>query len=385
MRFSSDRGAHARRQDFDNLEVNKNAMNPIALVMIVRNEARCLARCLDSVRAHVDEMLVLDTGSTDDTVAIAERSGARVARFDWIDDFAAARNAALGWVDAPWRLVLDADEWMATGSSALAELRHTPPEFIGSVRVDSLVHDEHGQPQSAPSWLPRVLPRGVRYTGRIHEQPDSALPRRRLQITVGHDGYLPDLSAAKRGRNRQLLKTALADDPSDAYLHYQLGKDHEVHGEHEVAVGCYECASRLLARGPGAEVAWRHDLVLRQAYTLKKCRRFDEALALIRRELVAWPDSPDLPFTLGDVLLDAALAQPARAGEWLPQIEQAWLRAIAIGERPDLPDSLRGRGSYLAAHNLAAFHGSLGQAGQAAEWRERAARWRAESNAAGAR
>ncbi len=116
MSFSSDRGAHARRQDFDNLEVNRHAMNPIALVMIVRNEARCLARCLDSVRAHVDEMLVLDTGSTDDTVAIAERSGARVARFDWIDDFAAARNAALGWVDAPWRLVHDADEWMATGT-----------------------------------------------------------------------------------------------------------------------------------------------------------------------------------------------------------------------------------------------------------------------------
>ena len=385
MRFSSDRGARASRPAFDNLEVNRHAMNPIALVMIVRNEARCLARCLDSVRAHVDEMLVVDTGSTDDTVAIAEHRGAHVARFDWIEDFSAARNAALDRVDTPWRLVLDADEWLTSGASALAELRHMAPEFIGSVQVESLVRDEHGAQQCAPSWLPRVLPRGVRYVGRIHEQPDAALPRQRLALQVAHDGYLPDLSAAKRGRNRKLLQAALADDPSDAYLHYQLGKDHEVHGEHEIAVGCYECASRLLACGPGAAVAWRHDLVLRRAYTLKKCRRFDEALALIRRELVAWPDSPDLPFTLGDVLLDAALAQPARAGEWLPQIEQAWLRAIAIGERPDLPDSLRGRGSFLAAQNLAAFHGSLGQAEQARQWRERAAQWRAESDAPGAR
>jgi glycosyltransferase involved in cell wall biosynthesis len=360
-------------------------MNPIALVMIVRNEARCLARCLGSARAHVDEMLVVDTGSTDDTVSIAERYGARVARFGWVDDFAAARNAALGQVEAPWRLVLDADEWIASDALALAELRNANPDFIGSVRVESLVQDEHAVRQSAPSWLPRVLPRGVRYVGRIHEQPAGALPRRRLALTVTHDGYLPEQSAAKRGRNRQLLQTALADDPSDAYLHYQLGKDFEVHGEHDRSLPCYERATRLLAASADEPAAWRHDLILRQAYTLKKCRRFDDALALIHRESLAWPDSPDLPFTLGDVLLDAALAQPARAGEWLPQIEQAWLRAIAIGERPDMPDSLLGRGSFLAAHNLAAFHGSLGQAEQAAHWRERAALWRAEADAAGAR
>jgi len=385
MRFSSDRAARASRQDFDNLEGNRHQMNSIALVMIVRNEARCLARCLDSVRAHVDEMLVVDTGSTDDTVAIAERCGARVARFDWIDDFAAARNAALERVDTPWRLVLDADEWLTSGAAELADLRHTQPDFIGSVQVESLVRDEHGAQQSAPSWLPRVLPRGVRYVGRIHEQPDAALPRRRLALHVVHDGYLPEQSASKRGRNRQLLQTALVDDPTDAYLHYQLGKDFEVHADHGNAVSCYQRASDLLAAGKSTTVAWRLDLVLRQAYTLKKCRRFDESLSLIRRELLAWPDSPDLPFTLGDVLLDAALAQPARAGEWLPQIEQAWLRAIDIGERPDLPDSLRGRGSFLAAQNLAAFHGSLGQAAQAAHWRERADQWRAESDAAGPR
>ena len=65
------------------------------------------------------------------------------------------------------------------------------------------------------------------------------------------------------------------------------------------------------------------------------------------------------------------------ASLWLlPRIEAAWQRAVAIGERPELPDSVRGRGSFLAAHNLAAFHESLGQAAQAAQWREREARWR---------
>lgn len=345
----------------------------IALVMIVRNEARCLARCLDSARAHVDDMLVLDTGSTDGTPDIARQCGARVAHFDWVDDFSAARNAALAQVSTPWRLVLDADEWIDSGTDALASLREQAPDFLGLVQVDSQVCDERGQIQQAPSWLPRVLPRGVTYTGRIHEQPQTTLPRQRLGLVLGHDGYLPAQQTSKAGRNRVLLQTALAEYPGDRYLSYQLGKDHEVHGEYAQALPYYEAAwSRA-----DAAAAWRHDLLLRTLYTLKKLGHFEAALALAEREGVHWQHSPDFHFTLGDVLLDAALARPARAAEWLPLIEQAWLRAVEIGERPDLPDSLRGRGSYLAAHNLAAFHTSLGQVAQATAWRERAQQWRA--------
>ena len=71
------------------------ARRRIALVLIARNESRAIERCLASVRPWVDEMIVLDTGSVDDTPAIAARCGARVTHFTWIDDFAAARNAAL--------------------------------------------------------------------------------------------------------------------------------------------------------------------------------------------------------------------------------------------------------------------------------------------------
>ena len=67
-------------------------MSSIALVMIARNEARCIARCLDSVRGCVDEMWVLDTGSADATAAIAQAHGARVAPFVWCDDFARATH-----------------------------------------------------------------------------------------------------------------------------------------------------------------------------------------------------------------------------------------------------------------------------------------------------
>ena len=113
--------------------------------------------------------------------------------------------------------------------------------------------------------------------------------------------------------------------------------------------------------------------MLRRLFTLKKLMRFDAAVALAEQEMPRWPDSPDFFFTLGDVLLDWAASAPARAGELLPMIEASWLRAIEIGEQPQLQDSVRGRGSYLAAHNLGLLHAELGDPALAAVWREREA------------
>jgi hypothetical protein len=90
-----------------------------------------------------------------------------------------------------------------------------------------------------------------------------------------------------------------------------------------------------------------------------------------------WAASPDFFFTLGDVLLDWAVAKPQQGAALLPMIESSWRRALDIGENPALPDTVRGRGSFLAAHNLAALFDGLGDAVQARAWREQAARMRA--------
>jgi tetratricopeptide (TPR) repeat protein len=349
-------------------------MSAIELVMIVRDEARCLERCLASVAPWVDAMLVVDTGSVDGTVAIARRAGARVARFAWIDDFAAARNAALAQSTAPWRLVLDADEWIAEAGESLAALRDEAPAFVGQVRVASLFDAAAGGVDEAPSWLPRVLPQGVAYAGRIHEQPESALPRRRLPLVVGHDGYRDAQKAAKAGRNERLLRLALAAEPDDAYFHYQLGKDLEIGGRFAEAVPHYLAALDGCAPAAG----WRHDLVLRTLFTLKRLARFEQAMALAEVEMPRWAGSPDFFFTLGDLLLDWVVARPEHAATLLPTVESSWLRAIEIGEQPGLQDTVRGRGSWLAAHNLALLHAGFGAPTDAERWRERAANWRAE-------
>ena len=341
----------------------------IALVMIARNEARCIARALGSARPWVDAMIVLDTGSTDATPRLAAQAGAEVHRVVWNDDFAAARNAALERADADWCLVLDADEWLAGGAPTLRTLTAPGERFIGLVRVTSQL-DGAGE---APSWLPRLLPRGVRYAGRVHEQPVSALPRRRVELVLGHDGYLGAQRAAKGDRNERLLRLALAEHPADAYLHYQLAKDLELRGHFDAAAPHYAQA----AAGADVEAAWRHDLVLRQLYTLKKLHAFDTALALAETEMAHWRHSPDFFFTVGDLLLDWAAHEPARAGELLPMIESSWLEAVAIGEQPQLNDSVRGRGSFLAAHNLAVLHAGLGDADTAQAWSAKAQQWRA--------
>jgi len=348
-------------------------MSRIDLVMIVRDEARCLDRCLASARDHVDGIVVVDTGSVDATVEIAKRHGAAVHRFAWIDDFAAARNAALAASDAPWRLVLDADEWIAEGGAALRAIGAGIEPFIGLIPVTSAFDAVGGGVEEAPSWLPRLLPRGVAYAGRIHEQPQSALPRRRLPLAIGHDGYRDAQKAGKAGRNARLLELALREAPGDPYLRYQLGKDLELAARFPAAAPHYLHA----LQGCDARAAWRHDLVLRTLFTLKKLGRHDEAMALAEAEMPHWSGSPDFFFALGDVLLDWAATRPEHGARLLPMIESSWLRALEIGEQPALQDSVRGRGSFLAAHNLAVLHESLGKGAAAAQWREREAALRA--------
>lgn len=335
--------------------------------MIARNEARCIERCLASARAHVDDMVVLDTGSVDDTRAYAARAGARVAAGAWHDDFARARNDALALVDSDWVLVLDADEWIVDGAAALARLRDEAPSFLGVVTVENLFDDARAGTSLSPSWIARVLPRGVRYEGRIHEQPRSTLSRRRLDLRVRHDGYLTSIMQAKRERNRVLLERAIAESPGDDYLQYQYGKELELAGDAAGAASQYE---RALG-GCDAAAVWRHDLVLRMIFVLKQLGRHGDGLSLVQREAGRWAESPDFHFAVGDLLLDWAAAQPGQAAALVPMIDASWQRAVAIGERPELPDSVRGRGSFLAAHNLAVLHGGLGRHDAAAHWRER--------------
>jgi len=338
----------------------------LALVVIARDEGPRIQRLLDSVAPWVDDMLVVDTGSSDDTVQRAVASGARVSHFAWCDDFAAARNAALAKSHADWNLVLDADEWLLDGGPALREVAAMAPDFVGALRLDDL--DTPGG--IVHSWLSRLLPGSVRYGGRVHEQPRHQLPVRRVPLVVGHDGYSPVRLAMKQGRNRRLLLTELDRTPDDAYLWYQLGKDHAAYGEHPQAADAFAQAVATPA-APAATEPWLTDLTTCALFALKKAGRHEEAVALADQCLQTCGESPDFFFALGDLLLDMAVERPDEVDRLLPMAQAAWQRCLEIGERPDLHGSVAGRGSHLAAHNLAVVCTGLGLADEADHWRAR--------------
>ncbi len=335
----------------------------VALVVIARDEAPRLGRLLRSVAPWVDDMLVLDTGSTDGTADVARAHGATVGHFDWCDDFSAARNAALAQAGTDWHLVLDADEWLIDGGAELQALRAAAPDFVGSIALVDQFFD--GQDRQAHGRLSRVLPGQVRYEGLVHEQPRHRLPVRALPLRVGHDGYLPQRLAHKQGRNRALLERALALAPNDAYLWYQLGKDAAVYDEHALAEQAFARAAALAPAGAG----WWPDLVTRRLFAHKRLGRHEQGLAWAEEQMPHCSDSPDVCFALGDLLLDWAAERPSLAGELLPMMAQCWRRCLELGERPELAGAVAGRGSYLAAHNLALVLDATGHGDDAAALR----------------
>ena len=350
-------------------------MTRLALVMIARDEADSIARCLESAKPYVDDMIVLDTGSQDETISVAEKTGARVYRFTWVDDFSAARNAALDYSDSDWNLVLDADEWIEGNAEQLGPSVLGRIPFIGLIPVENSF-EAQGQEQIYVSWLPRILPRGVRYLGKIHEQPVSDLPRQSIPLKVGHDGYTQRKIHKKKGRNIALLTKALQENPSDVYYLYQSGATYEVYGDYSNAVHYYE---KALA-GMEKNHLFRHDLIIRMMYSLKKLGRHEDAIYLSEREMGNWEHSPDFFFALGDLLLDFASRNPSKANnELLPMIEASWLKCLEIGENPSLLNSVKGRGSYLAAYNLSILYAGIGQAEKAGHYRNLSIRMRAES------
>jgi glycosyltransferase involved in cell wall biosynthesis len=191
--------------------------------MIVKNEERNLARCLDSVRGLASDLILVDTGSTDSTPLIAARYGARVIPFDFtIVDFAAARNRAIEHATGRWILVLDADETLDPAGI---------PELEALVAIDDtcgyfLERHNHSSDPTVPAnrdYVVRLFPNrpGYRYRGRVHETIDAAIlaaggKLRKTGIRLDHN-FSSDPAARRRKSHWyiQILKEEIAADPTD--------------------------------------------------------------------------------------------------------------------------------------------------------------------------
>lgn len=205
----------------------------VSLSMIVKNEELLLRGCLESVRNVVDEISIVDTGSTDGTVRVAREFGARVSTFTWTGDFSEARNVALANCDGDWVLYLDADERLAPGQESLIRaLVSSPSASAYNVRVRSGLTLPSGRTVQVMSY-PRLLRRtpSVRFEGVVHEQVMPSILRAggRIEpsaLLIEHLGYDRGYEILKKKAERNLtpLIQQAASEPDDWYARLQIAK-----------------------------------------------------------------------------------------------------------------------------------------------------------------
>jgi tetratricopeptide (TPR) repeat protein len=299
-------------------------MISVAAAMIIRDEQFFLPGCLASLQGKVDDIIVVDTGSTDDTRLIAAEFGARTFHFDWIDDFAAARNCGLDEVRADWVLYIDADERLNTPGDRPVGDFLDPEAMAAFVRFrPKLNYTTYREP--------RLFRRDdrLRFSGRIHESILPALDRIRqtepaptvlTAVGIDHLGYEGDQSH-KVARNVPLLQRAIVDDPNRVYYWYHLA-------ESLATVGKIEQAQAAARRGIEAARQFPSDKqranasMIYQFLARTHLESGRDALPLILEGLAAMPEDHALRFIEARGRLDAGEFEVAlRVAEALLEVD----------------------------------------------------------------
>ncbi|MFM1848084.1 MAG: hypothetical protein RL417_1558 [Pseudomonadota bacterium] len=205
-------------------------LGPISVCIIARNESATIARCLESVCDVAHEIIVVDTGSSDETPAIAHRLGARVERFTWCDDFSAARNFSLSLAAHPWILVLDGDEILAPGQNSRLHQLTAREEVFG---YRCAIRNQLPDGSEFISQVVRLFRNDPRilFSGRVHEQVETSLAAvgqraAPSDLTILHSGYARDeaTNRAKAERNIKGLLLDLDAEPTNLFLAVKIGQ-----------------------------------------------------------------------------------------------------------------------------------------------------------------
>ena len=341
----------------------------VSLTMIVRDEEANLPACLESARGLFDEIVVVDTGSTDRTVEIARSFGARVFDFVWVDDFAAARNAALARATGDYAFWLDADDVLDPPQrerlEALLGGLSLNDEAAYVVRCACDPDRDGGGGETVVDHI-RLFPlRGdVRWTYRVHEQILPALrqadvPVRWSDVTVRHTGYSdPPLRRRKLERDGKILAEELAERPDDPFVLFNLGSIAIERQDWRAALGYLE---RSLA-GSAATDSITHKLYALIAKTHQMLGAPEAALRACSAGLALNPDDAELLFREAVVRRNGG----DRAGA-----EACWRRILTV-RRPERFSSVdAGIYGHLTRRNLAVLAEERGDRAEAATlWAE---------------
>lgn len=331
-------------------------MYDFTFCIIAKNEEKKIARCLEPLASTGMEVIVLDTGSTDNTVSIAEKYTSKIYHFDWINDFSAARNYAMTKASHDHILFLDADEYAEDiDIPAIQKLLREYPNAIGQIKRRNACFASDGISERITiDLVERLFDRRLyHYKGTIHEQITHRQGKKlyvyQIPLTVYHDGYLgtPEERRQKAERNNILLFEELKKSPEDPYLYYQIGQSFGLCGDAERE---YEYYHKGCSLPLDTSLSYVRIMLVSYGYSMLHTHHESQAM-----ELVTYYDRlssyADYVCLLGCIYLENH--------EHLKAI-RAFRRALSLTEY-----YIEGSNNATPWHNLGCIYEALGNAEEA--------------------
>ncbi|WP_326514721.1 glycosyltransferase [Clostridium intestinale] len=332
----------------------------ISLCMIVKNEEKNIGDCLNSVKDIVDEIIIVDTGSSDKTKEIASKFTKNIYDYRWQNDFGSARNYSLSKASNDWILVLDGDENIVgyDKESVLNFVKLSSIDCIGRIKTFN-TFDRHGEVKTYIERVNRLFNKKYyKYEGIVHEQlvPINNLIGKMIpaDIEVDHIGYTTEIinSTNKIKRNICLLKEILLKAPSDIYILYQLGKSYYMNGEYREAYNHFKEAIGLLDKDVFL-LEYIEDLIESYGYCLINLGKYEEALYIEKYEKY-YRNEVDFIFLKALIYMNNSRFQESA---------EIFLKCL------DMKDGkLLGTNSYLALYNIGVIFECLGFYKEALEY-----------------
>lgn len=328
-------------------------MTPISICIIAKNEEKNMETFLSSIKKHMGdyphEIVLVDTGSTDKTVEIAKKYTDRLFFFEWIGDFAAARNFSLSCAENDWVLVMDCDEYVDDlDPHGFAQMMQQYPDDVGMLTRRNH-YAMNGTDSVYTDQVERFFDRRqYHYEAIIHEQvrriDGNPFERVSIPLTVEHCGYsgTPEEMQRKAERNNALLLKMLEEEPDNPYIYFQLGQSYNsIHDDEKAAY--YYSKGLEYELDPQAEFVQM--MVIGYGYNLLHLERYDEAL-LFENIYEDFDFTADFVCLMGLIYLRNGLVVKAM---------QEFLKATTIKEA-----HVTGANSFIPTYNMGCINEVLG-------------------------
>lgn len=333
-------------------------MIPISVCIIAKNEEKNIEKCLQKLHRHPLEIIVVDTGSTDNTKALAAKYADKVLDFPWCNDFAKARNFSISQAKNDWVLMIDCDEFVDRFDfQAIQKLMAQYPDAIGQLYRDNICYDSNKEILHSYDYVERLFNRNVyTYEGSIHEQVvrigGGELLAFEMPLKVTHTGYSgsDDDLELKAQRNISMLLAELHKTPNDPYLYYQLGESYMLISDYENAYSYFDQGFYLEV---DENLEYVQRMIISYGYSLLNTNRIEKALAL-ENVYNSFNNNADFLFLMGNIYLRARLNDKAL---------MEFLKATSCQKHFD-----EGTNSYRAYHNIGCIYEAYEQYDEARKY-----------------